>query len=242
MKKAATKREFEKLMKEIERKGKEIEQLKKSIDELRTKIQGKEKTTELNKLFEDISELFDAGLNIFSISGNVKGEKSRNKGLLGLIENLSTLVERPETCHRRINIGERGVVDLHVSSRPIRRTYTSMPKASLGIKDLKKSTSPTLSQIPSTPNLMDEPTIDILEENGWLRVIAEMRGFKENEINLSVDENTLAISIDTPDKKYCKKIELPSPVEKDIVESTYRNGVLEVKLKKISNVMKKDKD
>jgi len=242
MKKAVSKKEFEGLKKEIERKGEEIEQLKKSVEELRTKIQGNEETKELNKLFEDISGLFDAGLSIFSVSGNVKGEKFRSKGLLELIENLGTLVEKSETYRKRINIGEGGVIDRHVSSRPLGRTYTARPKADVGVNYLRKSRSPTPSRIPSTSNSLDEPTIDILEESGWLRVIAEMHGFKEDEISLSVDDDTLTISVDTPNRKYCKRIELPSPVGKDIMESSYRNGVLDIKLKKTRNVIKRDKD
>lgn len=240
--KVVTKKELDILKKEIEQKGKEIEQLKITMEELRTQIQGKEENAELIKTFEDISELLDVGLSIFSASGKVKGEKSRSKGLFGLINDLATLAEKSGTTYkRRINIGERGIIDLHISSYPIRKTYTVRPTTRLSVSEFTKSTSPTSLQIPMISRSIDEVAVEIFEEEDWLTVITEVRGVKENEIHLSVDENTLTISIDNAEKEYCKKVKLPSAVTKDTVESSYKNGVLKIKLKKIKNTGKAEK-
>lgn len=63
-------------------------------------------------------------------------------------------------------------------------------------------------------------------------VTAELPGVEEKDINLDVKRNTLTISADTPTRKYYKEVAIPTPVKEEIVESTYRNGILEVKLKK----------
>jgi len=240
--KIETEKDLEQLKKEIAQKGKEIEQLKKMIEEIRTQIQGKEtnETTEISKIFEDVSELVDVGFSIFGTSSEAKSEKSKGKGLIGLINDLAALAEKSETYQKRVNFGKRGVVDIRVSSRPIRGTCMTKATGHMRISEPKKETPPTHPQtLPTTGSIKErEPIVDIFEEEDQIRVMAELPDVEENQINLNIDNNTLTISTDTPDRKYYKKVELPDPVEKDSVESIYRNGILEVKLKKIKDAGK----
>jgi len=78
-----------------------------------------------------------------------------------------------------------------------------------------------------------EPLVDILSDNGAIRVIAELPGVEKNEIRLQCSEDTLTISVDTPQRKYFKEIELPSSVEPKSSKANYRNGVLEITLNKM---------
>jgi len=229
------------LKKEIAQKGKEIEQLKKTVEEMRTQIQGKQKTgeaAELGKIFDDVSELLDVGFTIFGTSGKIQGEKSKGKGLIGLINDLAKLAEKSETYQKRINLGKGGVIDFRVSSRPIRGSYATKPTGSLKISKPKKEISPIHTSMPPTTSSIKErePIVDIFEERDHIKVMAELTGIEENEIKLDIENDTLTINIDTPTRKYYKKVELPNPVKKDDVESIYRNGILEVTLRK----MKKD--
>jgi len=245
-KKSETEKDIEQLKKEIAQKGKEIEQLKKTIEEMRTQIQGKEENVEnkeLGKIFKDISELLDVGFSIFGVSDKIEAEKSRSKGLSGLINDLAALAEKSETYQKRVNLGKIGVIDIRVSSRPIRRSYTTKPATCLRISKPKKENLPTLPQMPSIASSIKEREliVDIFEEENQIKVMVELLGVQENEINLNVDNNTLTISTDTPNRKYYKKVELPTPVEKEAVESNYRNGVLEVKLRKIKSTSKTEK-
>jgi len=73
----------------------------------------------------------------------------------------------------------------------------------------------------------------VFEEKDCLRVTAELSGVEEKEINLKVDGKTLEIVAGTSAREYYKKVELPYAVDKEIMESSYRNGILEIKLKKI---------
>ena len=76
-----------------------------------------------------------------------------------------------------------------------------------------------------------EPLVDIFENEKEVTVIAELPGIEEKDIKTEVEERTLKISAETKERKYSKEVELPAAVTSEL-ELTYKNGVLEVKLKK----------
>ena len=76
-----------------------------------------------------------------------------------------------------------------------------------------------------------EPLVDTFENEKEITVIAELPGVEEKDIKTEVVERTLKISAETKERKYSKEVELPAAVTGEL-ESTYKNGVLEVKLKK----------
>jgi|YelNatPaOPRAMG01_1025707.scaffolds.fasta_scaffold32080_3 HSP20 family protein len=77
-----------------------------------------------------------------------------------------------------------------------------------------------------------EPLVDVLNEEEQIRVVAEIPGVNKEDINLSVVDNRLRIKVDTEQRKYYKEIDLPEEVDPDSAKASYRNGVLEVILKK----------
>ncbi|MCW3994548.1 MAG: Hsp20/alpha crystallin family protein [Candidatus Bathyarchaeota archaeon] len=77
-----------------------------------------------------------------------------------------------------------------------------------------------------------EPLIDIVETNGVVRVVAELPGVEKTDIKLHGTEDSLEISVDTPQYKYYKEVQLPVKVSVREATSTYKNGVLEVVLPK----------
>jgi len=242
-KKIEAEKDFEQLKKEIEQKGKEIEQLKKTVEEMRTQIQRKEKTAEaveLGKIFNDVSELLDVGFSIFGTK--IQGGKSEGRGLIGLINDLAKLTEKSQTYQKRINLGKKGVIDFRVSSRPIKGPYTTKPSSPLKISKPKSKTPSTSTQtLPTAPSIEEkEPIVDVFEEEDHVNVMAELPGVKENDVNLKIENNILIISADTSERKYYKEVKLPTSVEKDFVESKYRNGILEVRVRKAKNTGEKD--
>ena len=236
-KKDRKEKDLEHLKEEIAQKGKEIEQLKKTVEEMRTQIHGKEKsgeTVELEKIFSDVSELLNVGFGIFGTSEKPLGEKSASKGLVGLINDLAELAEKSETYQKRIKLGDKGVIDFHVSTRPLKKSSMTKQNDSFKISKPEKGFSPTRTQmLPATGSIKErEPIVDVFEEGDHITVMAELLGVNEDEIKLEIENDILAINTGTSTRKYCKKIELPSPVEKDAVESSYKNGILKVKLRK----------
>jgi len=234
-KKIEAEKSLEQLKKEIEQKGKEIEQLKKTVEEMRTQIQGEEKTAEaveLAKIFNDVSELLDVGFSIFGTK--IQGGKSEGKGLIGLINDLAKLTEKSQTYQKRINLGKKGVIDFRVSSHPIKGAYTTKSSSPLKISKPKSKTPSISTQIPPTaPSIEEkEPIVDVFEEEDHINIMAELPGVEEKDVSLKIEDDAVTISAETPAKKYHKEVKLPASVERDSVESKYRNGILEVKLRK----------
>lgn len=77
-----------------------------------------------------------------------------------------------------------------------------------------------------------EPIVDILTTNGEVKVIAEIPGVEKEDIKLHGTETSLTISVDTPQRKYYKEVDLPAKVDPKKAKSSYRNGILEVTLPK----------
>ena len=77
-----------------------------------------------------------------------------------------------------------------------------------------------------------EPLVDVLDEGDHLMVIAELPGVKEGDINLKVKEDVLELTAETKDRKYSKELLLPCLVDDSTMDSSYRNGILEIKLAK----------
>jgi len=77
-----------------------------------------------------------------------------------------------------------------------------------------------------------EPVVDVLEEGNRIRVIAELPGVSEGDITYQVAGDVLTLST-KGDRRYHAEVLLPCPAEMEGVESSYNNGVLELKLKKI---------
>ena len=79
-----------------------------------------------------------------------------------------------------------------------------------------------------------EPMTDVFDEEGFLLVIAEMPGIQEKDVRIEVKGDILTISGATGDKKYHKELSLPTFADEKKVSHSYKNGILEVKLWKLS--------
>jgi len=77
-----------------------------------------------------------------------------------------------------------------------------------------------------------EPLVDIVETETEVRVVAELPGVEKTDIKLHGTDDSLDISVDTPQYKYYKGVQLPAKVRVQEARSTYKNGVLEVILPK----------
>jgi len=77
-----------------------------------------------------------------------------------------------------------------------------------------------------------EPLVDIVDANSEIHVVVELPGVEKGDIKLHGTEDSLTISVDTPQYKYYKEVELLTKVKVKEANSTYKNGVLEVVLPK----------
>ena len=77
-----------------------------------------------------------------------------------------------------------------------------------------------------------EPLTDVIECNDDISVTVEIPGVEKDDINLTATENTLEIKVDTPQRKYHKTLNLPSEVKPKTTNATYKNGILDVVIKR----------
>ncbi|MCS7099947.1 MAG: archaeal heat shock protein Hsp20 [Sulfolobales archaeon] len=76
-----------------------------------------------------------------------------------------------------------------------------------------------------------EPIVDVIDEEDKVRVVAELPGVEKDKISLKTSGLKLIIKASNH-KKYHKEVDLPAEVDISTAKATYRNGVLEVELKK----------
>ncbi|HZW85198.1 MAG TPA: archaeal heat shock protein Hsp20 [Nitrososphaerales archaeon] len=72
-----------------------------------------------------------------------------------------------------------------------------------------------------------EPLVDVVSSDKEVRVIAEIPGVKKEDIELTIDEKSIEISVEG-DRRYHKELELPGVVDPKGAKSSYNNGVLEI--------------
>jgi HSP20 family protein len=77
-----------------------------------------------------------------------------------------------------------------------------------------------------------EPLVDIYEDSESITVITEMPGVEKDKIKVRAIGRKLMIEA-RDGRKYYKEVELPAEVDIDSAKANYKNGVLEVKLKKL---------
>ncbi len=85
-----------------------------------------------------------------------------------------------------------------------------------------------------------EPLVDVFEKDDEITVIAEIPGVEKDKIKIQIsdDKRKLIIRASDTNRKYYKEVELPAEVDPKSAKASYKNGVLEVKLKKIKKETK----
>jgi len=81
-----------------------------------------------------------------------------------------------------------------------------------------------------------EPLTDIYDEGDRIRIIMEMPGVEKEKIKVkAIDDRHIVVEASDTDRRYRKEIELPSDVDIESAKATYKNGILELILKKKSS-------
>jgi len=101
----------------------------------------------------------------------------------------------------------------------------------------KVETFGNIKETPRGPVVEEErePVVDIFDEEDHILIVAEVPGVSEDDISVEVKGDILKLSAETGDRKYSKEILLSSKVREDKIESSYRNGIFEIKLMKITH-------
>lgn len=221
------KKDYEKRVKELEariREKNKKEDYEEKIKKLEARIKGLEKEKKREKELE-------AGKK-----EEVEEKPSIVEGVVGqFIPGLGGLVRTLEKSSPefRKRIAE---TDAKIKHR-IETGWTSKPKVeySISARQLvpeEKGFKPGRIEKPrkevevKPPAVEREPVVDVFE-NDYISVIAELPGVEEKDIETKIVDDKLDISA----KKYRKIVKLPS-IPKSIVEKTYKNGILQIKMER----------
>jgi HSP20 family molecular chaperone IbpA len=86
----------------------------------------------------------------------------------------------------------------------------------------------------STEKKCREPKhlVDVLEGPDEIIVVADFAGFNREDLRVHVKGERLTVAAEALDRKYRKSLNLPKRVIPRTIRTTYKNGVLEIRLKK----------
>jgi len=77
-----------------------------------------------------------------------------------------------------------------------------------------------------------EPITDLFDEKEEIIIIAELPGVGEEDIKLDLNGDILEISAQRGERKFHKEILIPAEVKAETMRSSYKTGILEVRIKK----------
>ncbi|PNX46309.1 MAG: hypothetical protein BV459_06635 [Thermoplasmata archaeon M11B2D] len=77
-----------------------------------------------------------------------------------------------------------------------------------------------------------EPLTDIIEGENDVAITVEIPGVEKDDIELVATQDALEIKVDSPKRKYHKRIDLPCNVKTKSTKATYKNGILDIVLEK----------
>ena len=153
-------------------------------------------------------------------------------GLFGGIEKIIELAEKAEKAGGEL----RKEWELRGGSkeRPMAGIYGFSIRTGLGKERSRIQTFGNIKRTKQGPRVVEvrEPLVDVFDEKDSIGVIAELPGVQENEIKLEVKVDVLNLETKGA-KKYAKEILLPAKVDDASKATSFKNGILEVKFKKI---------
>jgi len=148
-------------------------------------------------------------------------------GLGGIIEGLErsdAIQQRLSTINKEIERQLREAPFKEVGQDGVRRTIIPPRTTLRNLQPASRIETPPLKK-------QREVTVDIFDEGDYIKIIAELPGLAEEDIRTEVMGSILTISATGISREYYKEVTLPCPVKGEL-DSSYRNGVLQLKAEK----------
>ena len=73
--------------------------------------------------------------------------------------------------------------------------------------------------------------MDVFDEEQEIVIAAELPGVAEDEVHIEIQDDILSLET-TGERKYAKEILLPGQADAATLQKAYKNGILELRLKK----------
>ncbi len=162
----------------------------------------------------------DFGIGRLSLGGLFKGVEK-------LIDLASELKEAGG------EIKKEGKIDLSHLKEGMKGVYGFSIKTATGDRPIFE-TFGNIKKTPEGPTVTEErePLTDVFNEKDEVVVIAEIPGVSEEGITVDLKGDILEISAAGKNRKYRKEILLPVQVKNETLSYNYKNGILEVRVKK----------
>ncbi len=157
----------------------------------------------------------DFGMGKISFGGLFKGIGN----LIDLAAKLSEEGVEKKGEIRGLPKGAKGVYGFSVrtlAGKPIIETFGNIKETAKG---------PVVEEV-------REPMVDVFDEENRILVIAELPGVSQEEIKVDIEGDILKLTASNKDRRYAKEVLLPSKVKAESVKASYKNGILEITLKK----------
>ena len=156
-------------------------------------------------------------------------------GLGGLFKGIEKLVElAAELKEKGGEVNKEGELDLSHLGKGMKGVFGFSIKSAVGGKPVVESFG-NIKRTPKGPKIEEErePLTDVFDEDQEVVVMAEMPGIRAEAISVEIREDILVIKGVNKHRNYYKEVLLPSKIRPETLSSNYKNGVLEVRLKKI---------
>ena len=155
-------------------------------------------------------------------------------GLGGIFNGIEKLVDlAAELKEKGGEVSKEGEIDLGHLKEGMKGVFGFSIKTAVGGKTVVEPFG-NINKTPKGPKVSEqrEPITDVFDEKEEVVVMAEMPGISEEGISIDLKGDILAIKAVNRIRKYYKEVLLPSKVRPETMTSRYKNGVLEVRIKK----------
>ena len=166
--------------------------------------------------------------------GGLKGTIEYNLGFGGLFKGIENLIDITSNLQKAgEQIKKEGEIDLSHLKEGMKGVFGFSLKTATGGETIlepfgnikKTSKGPAINE-------EREPITDVFDEQDEIKVYAEVPGISRKDIKLELKEDILNISAHNGKYKFHKIVNLPAKGNIDTMTSNYKNGVLEVTIKK----------
>jgi HSP20 family protein len=171
-----------------------------------------------------------------------KGEKDKPKvdatlGLGGLFKGLGSLLEIASELAQKAEkfqteTGEGMRVGSFGTPKGLQAVYGVSVRVGLGGQPIVEKFGNVREKAGKGPVVDEvrEPIVDLLDEEQYLLVVAELPGMEESAVQWKLKDDILIVSAESGERKYYKELLLPAHVDENRVSQSYNNGILELKL------------
>jgi len=156
-------------------------------------------------------------------------------GIGGLFKGIEKLVDlASELKEAGGEIKKEGEIDLNHLKKGMKGVFGFSVKSAVGGKPTVETFGHKIKKTPKGPTVEEErePITDVFDEKDEIKIYAEMPGVNDESISVHLREDILEIMAVSKDRKYRKEILLPAKVKPKTLERSFKNGILEIKIKK----------